>query len=302
MTIANEIIKLDTQRKALADNLVVKSVLANQSETLSELVPKVLQVPQEGGGLDTNDATAYAEHILEGYTAYARGQKIVGTFKLKSDELDMNVDYNILIISGTGNNADVAITKSELIIKGHHVVEQSLSTFISSDLNTTGYDIVFITNCADTNDKVFRTIYESCSNVLFGYFLEASSRNTAYDLGIANSNITNDSRRAGSFVPIEHAITLSYSKEINVNLMTSSNWGMVVEGVLVGTTLITTSPGNQESILIAIEAGEVSSLGIPFPRYTCLYGLTHGRGGYSVVGIEILDKIIRWIIQSNSQL
>lgn len=34
-----------------------------------------------GGGLDTYDATAYPEHILTDYTAYARGAKLTGTYE-----------------------------------------------------------------------------------------------------------------------------------------------------------------------------------------------------------------------------
>lgn len=47
------------------------------------------QIASGGGGGDTSDATAYPEHILDGYTAYARGSKIVGTYKPIKSYVDM---------------------------------------------------------------------------------------------------------------------------------------------------------------------------------------------------------------------
>lgn len=52
MTIADEIIALDEQRKALADNILAKGVSAAQTETLTQLVPKVLQIDGGGGSFN----------------------------------------------------------------------------------------------------------------------------------------------------------------------------------------------------------------------------------------------------------
>ena len=53
MSIATELVKLNTQRNNLAANLTTKGVTASSSETLAELVPKVLDI--SGGGVPADD-------------------------------------------------------------------------------------------------------------------------------------------------------------------------------------------------------------------------------------------------------
>lgn len=125
-TAQNLFTSVSNGKSQVASAITDKGISTASDATFETMANNIRNIPTDGGGEgggggsgeDTSDATATSDTIFAGYTAYARGQKLFGTYVPpyeREEEGIVYIDTGIDTSDATATASDIAIGKTAYV-------------------------------------------------------------------------------------------------------------------------------------------------------------------------------------------
>ena len=324
MSLATALTALDTRRDSLAANLTTMGVTASNTETLAQLVPKVLNIESGGGGTPTavtpKDVNFYDYDgtLVAGYTiAEAQGLSTLPTAPdHSSDTTPLTFqawNYTLAQVKATASKLDVGATYVTTDGKTHlHITLTAVSGLApalylnKSDASTLSIDWGDGNTSTFTNSGNFNTGAHTYSTA-GDYIIKLWISNGTGTYGLGNSTGYN-AFFGGGYIPPRRSLTEVYVG-LNVTVINTytfnGNHSLKSVTLSAGITSIGTYAFLECSSLrfVNIPSG-VTSIGeyafrgcggiehIPLPASITSFGKWLFFGGYSLKFINIPNGIV----------